>query len=329
MKKSYDAIDLAKFIGAFLVLTVHCDIGPLTTVLVRWAVPFFFICSAYLLFGKSKNGNIDSATLKRYVIRIAALYGLWFIFNLPSVFYNFFFRKDIGDMSIWLNFLKSAVLGSTFLGSWYLASSIVSAGFIYLLSKKLCTKAVLAVSSVFYLACIMISCYCGLLPAAVQGFLWNWGFPQCIFQGFLFFAIGKYISENKEAILAKISKNKALFGFVAFFLLFLLELFFTAKFEISNGSEASFATPFMAIFLFLFCIQSEFKCKHSRLLRKLSIIIYCCHSIIIDMNWVTRRAFGLSAYTNYFLSIAAVAAVCAVVLFVQKKFKWKWTEYLT
>ena len=329
MKKSYGAIDIAKFIGAFLVLTVHCDIGALPTVLVRWAVPFFFISSAFFLFGKSKNGNIDSTVLKRYVIRIAALYGLWFIFNLPSVYYHFFFRKDIGDINIWLDLFKSAVLGSTFLGSWYLASSIFSAVFVFLLSKKLSTKAVMAVSSLFYLACIMISCYCSLLPAAVQSFLWSWVFPQCIFQGLFFFAIGKYISENKEAVLAKISKKKALIGFVACYLVFLGELFITERFALSNGSEASFATPFMALFLFLLCIQADFECKQALLLRKLSVIIYCCHSIIVDLNWVTRRAFGLSAYTNYFLSIAAVAAVCAVVLFVQKKFKWKWTEYLT
>ena len=80
-KRSLGTIDIAKFIGSILIFAMHCvalgdyeDVQFVLTVMARWGVPFFFVCSAYLLFSKSEGGNITREQLLHYVSRIDMLY---------------------------------------------------------------------------------------------------------------------------------------------------------------------------------------------------------------------------------------------------------------
>ncbi len=120
-KTQYFAIDLVKFICALLVVTLHIAtyafsnmavdgaaptghgnilmliLMPLYFVIVRVAVPFFFIASSYFLFKKikacpEKRGEF----VKKYCLRIFLLYVFWFVVSLPITIDKYFIAENGG-----------------------------------------------------------------------------------------------------------------------------------------------------------------------------------------------------------------------------------------
>ena len=90
MSKEKQGIDLLKFIGSIMIFTIHMavfesfgEVQSAWELLGRWAVPVFFIASAYFLFS-ANNGSVEYANIKKYIYRIGMLYLCWFIFNLPN-----------------------------------------------------------------------------------------------------------------------------------------------------------------------------------------------------------------------------------------------------
>ena len=92
--KNYNAIDVVKFVCAILVIFIH--IPPITTpiggtlsplektvnfwlqnFLPRLAVPFYFVCSGFLLFRKMPPGKIDTDRVKTFCFKLIRLFGLW------------------------------------------------------------------------------------------------------------------------------------------------------------------------------------------------------------------------------------------------------------
>ena len=336
MKKSLDAIDLAKFIGSILIFAMHCvvfsdyeRISILPELISRWGVPFFFLCSAYFLFSKSVEGNISRDVLLRYIRRIAILYAVWFVFNIPSIAYYRFLSKDLSFSDACLNFLKNFFLGSTFTGSWYLASSIFSAWFVYTLSKKLRTRTVLGITFLLYLLCVLTSAYYGVLPADIAEVLGFLCFPLNIFNGCFYFALGKYIVENKQSILEKVDQKRALIGAVVFFAVYLFEIFLTMRLNFFDSTDVAFSTAAVSLFLFLFLLQSTVKLNNGLLLRKFSTIIYCCQGNVLLVNGFLKKIFNVPSILAFLISSLVVAAICLVVVFLQKRTKWAWTKYLT
>ena len=334
--KKYDSIDLAKLMGSILIFTMHCgalndydQLSMIPQLLARWGVPFFFICSAFFLFSKSVNGNMDKSTLRKYVYRIGMLYLAWFVFNLPNVIYQRLYSKDLSAVSTWLLFLKDSVLSSTFTGSWFLASCIFSAWFVYLLSKKLGTKAVLGITFVFYLLCVFTSAYYGALPSSMGKTLSFLCFPLNIFNGCFYFALGKTIVENKQKLILFFNKTRSVCFFIFFYLLFLFEIALTKRLNIYDSSDVAFSTAGIAVSLFFLCIQADMKLKNGLLLRKLSTIIYCCQGNVLLANGVFRKVLHFSSLAAYLASCVVAAVICVIVLMIQKSGRWKWSRFLT
>ena len=213
--QSYDCIDLAKFIGSVLIFSMHCNaLGDIEfgsfvlEIAARWGVPFFFISSSYFLLRKGENGNITETQLKNYILRIGRLYLIWFIYNLPNIFAVRLYSKDLTSVRVWLHFVKNSMLSSTFTASWFLGSSLFSAWFVYTLGKKMSTKALLGISFVLYLPCIFSSVYYGLTPRRIIDVLSFICFPLNIFNGCIYFAVGKYICENEKRIKERFRKRR-------------------------------------------------------------------------------------------------------------------------
>lgn len=336
MKKTFDSIDLAKFIASIFVFAMHCNvlsdytkISMIPELLARWGVPFFFICSAYFLFSKSVNGNISKDILNRYIYRIGMLYVVWLVYNIPNVIYQRLWSKDLSSISTWLIFIKNSVLSSTFIGSWYLTSSIFSAWFVYTLSKKLPTKSVMGITFVFYLLSVFTSAYDGLLPSSLSNTLKFLCFPLNIFNGCFYFSLGKYIAENKLPFLVKYDKRYALAGFIVFYLLFIVEIGLTKYYKICGGTEVAFCTVLLAVSLFLFCLQTNIKISNSIMLRKMSTIIYCSQGNVLLLNGICKKILKIPSVLAFLISSFAIAVICVLVFYIQKNKKWKWTKYLT
>ena len=98
-RKTYYALDVAKFISAFLVVCIHT--GPLLDVdatgnfilvqiLARLAVPFFFVASGFLFFRKldfkrEYNDYENKTQLKHYLWRLCKIYIIWTILYLSLI----------------------------------------------------------------------------------------------------------------------------------------------------------------------------------------------------------------------------------------------------
>ncbi len=336
MKKTFETIDVAKFIASILILAMHCDIlndykfiNIVPEVLARWGVPFFFICSAYFLFSKNENGNIGKDTLCKYTKRIAMLYIVWLVYNIPNVIYFRLWSKGILAISTWLVFIKNSILSSTFIGSWYLSSCIFSGWFIYILSKYLSIKNIIRITFIFYLICIFTSVYYGVMPSNISKILKFLCFPLNIFNGCFYFSLGKYIAENRQNCLKKYNKNQAFIGFIVFYLLFIVEICLTRYFKISGITDVAFSTVGMSCSLFIFCLQVQLGSVYNLLLRKLSIIIYCAQGNVLLVGTLCRKKLGVSHIISFFISVIVITIICICVLYIQNTKQWKWTKYLT
>ncbi|MBR7041740.1 MAG: acyltransferase [Clostridia bacterium] len=335
-RRSFDSIDIAKFLGSILIFAMHGSalddfkIAPsVLEIAARWGVPFFFISSAYFLFRKSENGNIERAHLRHYLFRIGMLYLCWMVFNLPSVYLRRLYQKDLTAVSTWLTFIKNSVLSSTFTGSWYLVSCMFSACLVYWLSKRFHTKTIMLFTLPLYLLCALTSMYKGILPKQAAGILGFLCFPLNLFSGCFYFALGKYISENESRLEKKLTKSKILILFFAFYAVYTAEFLVTKHYDIFTSSDAAFSSAAAASALFLFCLRLKIKIKNDVLLRKLSIIIYCCQSNVLFFNSLCVMLLGVHYLTAFLMSCLVVAAVSIVIFAAQKKTRWKWVNYMT
>lgn len=333
---SLDSVDLAKFLGSVLIFAMHCsalssynNAGFVLELLARWGVPFFFVSSAYFLFRKGAGGNLTRKHVLRYVSRIGMLYLCWMIFNLPSIFYIRLWKRDLTSVNTWLVFLKNSVLSSTFHGSWFLASCIFSACFVSLLGKRFSSKTIILLTFPFYLLCVFTSVYRGVMPRKATEILGFLAFPLNIFNGCFYFALGKYISENERQITRIITKKKARMLSVAFYFVFLLEICISKHFKIFGTTDAAFMNAGLACALFLFCVQTKIHIKNGMLLRKLSIIIYCCQGNVLLFNTLCKKILGVHSLIAFMMSCGVVAVISGIILYAQKKSQWKWVHYLT
>ena len=330
-KKSLAGIDLTKFIASILIFTMHCRVFSkflLFELLARWGVPFFFICSAYFLFNKEKKGQFKEA-VRKYIHRIGVLYIVWMVYNLPSIYLSRIYLKDWSVLSTWLTFVRNTLLSSTFIGSWYLLSSIFSAFFLYILSKKFKTKVVLGICFCFYILCVASSVYHNFFPSFSKIVATFFGFPLNIFSGVFFFAIGKYIAENKRKVVNVFTQKRALFCFVVFYLLYLLEIGVVRHYHLYTTSDFAFSSILVGLFIFLFCMQSKIHIKNSIVLRKLSIIIFCAQGNVLSVNDFCLKTLGWTRMSSYLVAVCMMILICALVLYIQKRKHWKWADSLT
>ena len=331
-----DTIDLLKFLGSIMIFTMHIsafrDCGQLVFVweiLSRWAVPFFFVTSAYFLFSKGENGNITRAHLGKYIKRIAALYALWLLINLPSVFYSRLYTPGIQELKTWLLFFRSAFLSSTFTGSWYLMSCIFSAFFVYLLSKKLRIGTVLAVTFLLQTVCILTSVYSGFVPESIGKALDLVSFPLNIFGGVFYFALGKFLFE-KQNLFKRLRAGDCLFLALLFYGVYIVEIYFAKSCGVYKCSDQAFSLLPLSAFLLLACQKSALHLRSPKTLRKMSTVIYCCQGNILLFVPMVLKQYGVTAS----LTVFAVGALCAVgmiliVFALQKCKKCKFAGYLT
>lgn len=149
IKKNYRGIDIAKFIMAVLVVAIHTNplkgiksdfFFTIWNVIVRVAVPYFFMASGYFLFSKLIRETDSSSRLAEIVSygkRIIKLYIYWTIIFIPLTLYNFM-NNETPFYIDFLIFIRGVFLvGENFYSwpLWYLHSMIFSLGIIYILIR--------------------------------------------------------------------------------------------------------------------------------------------------------------------------------------------------
>lgn len=328
-------IDLMKWIASLMIFAMHCqaftDLGHfsfLWELLTRWGVPYFFITSSYFLFSRCVNSD-PAKTVKHYIFRIALLYSVWFIFNIPSIFFSRLYTQDMSSINTWLMLIKNSILSSTFTGSWYLVSCMFCALLISFLCKFFSSRTIICISAVIQVLCIFSSAYVGVLPNIIQKWLDFLCFPGNFFGGMLYFSIGKWIAENKDTIQ---KKNRKIYWSILLcsYLFYFFEIYITKKTGLYHTSDQAFSLIPVGFCLFVITLQSTIKLKNARLLRKISTIIYCAQGNILIFSSVLHSLFHVeSSLLRFICSCIAMTMIITLILILQKQNKYKWIRYFT
>ena len=334
MKEQHDAIDVLKFIGSVMIFAMHArafaDVARVRfawELLSRWAVPLFFVTSSYFLFSHG-DGVINAAQLKKYERRIAMLYLVWFVFNLPGVVYTK--MTEMSSFALWeiAVLVKDTVLSSTYIGSWYLVSSMFCAWLVYILRKRLSARMILIIAAVVQVVCVLSSVYAGLLPQGVRTALEFWDFPWNVLDGFFYFALGLFFAEKKEWK-QKFSVSRCVALAAGGFALYAVEIIVSVRLGYYNVSDQAFGLAPLCIGLFAFGMCVPLRVKYAGVLRKMSTIIYCAQGNVIVLKRVAARMFpALPSLLLFAVCAAVMTGIIAAVFALQKK-STRWAKYLT
>lgn len=143
-KAPYQGIDLMKFLMAVVVVSIHTSlykvIGSCYGVFQNYAVPVFFVFSAYFFFRKIPTLPPDGQwkALWKFEKRINTLYVFWILALMPFILY--WWHHDYLEMPIaqtLLIFTRNYFFGSQFGASWFFGALIVGTPIIMLIDKYL------------------------------------------------------------------------------------------------------------------------------------------------------------------------------------------------
>ena len=147
-KKNYNSLDIAKLFMAVCVVAIHTNplyfchntvIVNLYNQIISWAVPFFFICSGFLI-GKKVDFSSDNAYLpvKKSAVKMLKLYVIWSIIYLPPAIAE---RLNAGKSLAYnlLHYAKGFIINGEHYNSWilwYLLSSFYALALVAFLVKR-------------------------------------------------------------------------------------------------------------------------------------------------------------------------------------------------
>lgn len=141
-KKNYDAVDLAKWICAWMVMYIHFAPvftgAPIVDTMIRHgvcrvAVPFFFASSAFFLFQKIGNsktcGKANRKKLWSFACNLLLLYTVW---SAVYIAYDIFYRhyNCLENLTVIRYIRKYFLIGSHF-HLWYLIASVYGVFVVY------------------------------------------------------------------------------------------------------------------------------------------------------------------------------------------------------
>ena len=137
--KTYNGLDLLKFIMALFVVMIHVKPNAHSEILTAMlnpimsiAVPVFFVLSSVLIFNKLTNVNGGGySSLIRYGKRLAILYFCWLLIDSWFVLFKRPYIVD-GFPDGCLEFVKDLFFGTTYPGSWFLSALLVSVVLVYI-----------------------------------------------------------------------------------------------------------------------------------------------------------------------------------------------------
>ena len=302
-KKSYDAVDLAKWLCSFCVVYIH--VNPLQMTypmldsfiaqgLCRLAVPLFYAISAYLLF-KTMDGANDRKKVGGFIKRTLLLYTVWvLVYAAYRVFYNWYNGVEQDTV---LDYVRRFFLVGESFHLWYLASALYAIPVVYLLRKS--SNAVL-----------ITVCVAGNLAQCIDQFF-QWGpvedLPVLIFLrgdcATLYFTVLRAIPMMCLGILClrsydKRSAGQWLIRLAAALGIFAVEVFLWSRILRPQYAVEALITAPLAVFClvnWLFKVNFNMPVKWiGKALRYSSTWIYCVHVLVmLSYHWIF-------AYTGMF-----------------------------
>lgn len=321
--KNLTSVDLFKFIASLMVVAIHAhpfmsnaDVDYWFTSICRVAVPFFFVIGSYFYF-KSKK------PISSYIKRLLLLYLVWFIIEIPFIYERFFLNTSFFKGLAY--FTRGLLINNTFYASWYITASWQATLIIYLLAKR---SNILLYTVAFFCAFLSVSnaSYAHLFDNSV----WNifTKITSICFASNSFIAaipfcvIGRYIAINEDVLLKKVSYLRyVLLGFIVFGI---YEIFVCRQYYLMTDSFWSLYPIIFLIVILLISYSLPINKNVSQFLRKMSIIIYLSHGIVMRLLrlWCNMEE-GVSMFF-----LTALFSVLISYLIVKLSSKFQFLKYL-
>lgn len=295
--KTYDCVDLMKFICVFLVVAIH--VAPLSSYsqlldyevrnwLARIAVPFYFIASGYFLFRKTTYENFDEKIALTYAGRIFRLYIIWTIIYFPLSLKIKILDNEKGVVHGFIDWIRNCIFTGSYNQLWYLNATVVATLILtFCLHKKMKLRTIMCLSTLLYGIGLLGQTYFVLLKP-FRNFETIWQFlklvQKCIvttrnglFEGFFFMGIGMVFAY--KPIIMKL--KTAIIGFAGSMALFFAEVLCVRYFEWKREEDMYiFLVP--AVF-FMFYIATHIEPDHKPIykhLRQLGILVFYWHMFV-------------------------------------------------
>ena len=177
-RKEYAAVDIFKFFCAILVIAIHAKpfvnifwLDAAVGLATRFAVPYFFLSSAYFLFkklSKCEGFREKSRVYFAYLLRLLRFYAIWFvIFNLVDIALGASVQSPL-----W--YIRQFVFTTNGSPLWFLSALIWGTLIVFLLSSFLNKYAVFGISCVFLVL--------GYMLTTLLNVTGEWGFISFINQ---------------------------------------------------------------------------------------------------------------------------------------------------
>ena len=131
-KKTISSIDLGKFIACLFIVLLHCHVidyasnwtgFAFTTVLLRIAVPFFFVTSGFFLGTKIGKGNDIKTTIYGYCKRLLFPLVIFSIINIAQRLYIFYCDGETFSKSLFK--VIRSIIFYPYGALWFVQSCIV------------------------------------------------------------------------------------------------------------------------------------------------------------------------------------------------------------
>lgn len=327
-KEEYGILDDFRMAVAFLVVAIHTS--PLLTftesgdffmtrILARIAVPFFFMVSGFFVL---KGENTDR-TVRKFMKKTAALYGISILLYLPLNLYTHYFQME----DFFKNLLKDIFFDGTFYHLWYLPAAIEGVAVAYFLLKKLGKKGAFFVSLILYLIGLFGDSYYGMIKGipALSG-LYEGIFSLSdytrngIFFAPVFFVMGSLWAEKLSWGKRKrqqISLVVPVAGLAECFLAMTAEGMLLHRFSIQRHD--SMYVMLLPTMYFLFQLLTAFRQKGNLLLRKTAMIIYIIHPYMIVITRMGAKALHMEKWfiensLVHYLAVSIESLLCALLL---------------
>ena len=339
-KREYVAIDVLRFIAAYLVMSIHyvifIDVNEelnfwFIQVVCRLAVPFFFLVSGYFAANKLQ----DKIKTYAYVKRILLMYIIYTVVYLPSFIKD---NQKLGHTSeeMVMIFLKDFFLVGSYFHLWYFLALIVGIVILYIMINwlKWEEKKILIVTGVFY--------GIGTLGNAYRNIWMNitvveniWEAYETLFQttrnGIFFapflLAIGYCVRKNAR----KITYKRYWVYAILLFVIMNIEEYFARAITEHSGQSMLFITPFVVLAVFLaacFIRIPEKLVPIGIFLRNMSVVMYGLHIYMHDTYGIELSG-GMPYGFPYFLMMAKRVTIVALVVVGVSRIKiFSWLKYL-
>lgn len=286
VRQNYGGLDRFRMVAALLVIAIHTS--PLmsfstdadfflTRILARIAVPFFFMLTGQFVVSGFPGGSKTTGQLWKYMKKTAFFYGVSILIYIPVGVYAGHY-KDLTAMAV----VRLLVFDGTFYHLWYFPASMTGVLLVYLMSRYMSTKSIVAISGMLYGIGLFGDSYYGLIQnVPMVSDIYGLGFQIFSYtrNGFffapVFLILGAEISRKKT-----IGKNNFCYtGLIISFLLLTAEGFILRHFDLQRHDSMYIAL--IPVMYFLYEILMCEKKRSLLFLRKLTTWIYILHPAMI------------------------------------------------